>query len=49
MKAYIIGDKNNNVSVEAVKRCKESFTYPLEFFQQTSPETLGLKNTPSSI
>ena len=40
MKAYIIGDKNNNVSVEAVKRCKESFTYPLEFFQQTSPKTL---------
>lgn len=40
MKAYIIGDENNKVSVTAVKRCTESLNYPLEFFQQTSPETL---------
>ena len=40
MKAYIIGDENNKVSVTAVKRCAESLNYPLEFFQQTSPETL---------
>jgi len=40
MKAYIIGDKNNKISMAAVNRCAKSFTYQLEFFQQSSPETL---------
>ena len=40
MKSYIIGDKNNKMSLEAMNRCAQSFGHPLEVFQQTSPNTL---------
>ncbi len=40
MKYYIIGDKDNTTSAAAVKRCANSTTLPLKFFQQTSPNTL---------
>ena len=40
MKSYIIGDKNNKMSLEAMNRCAKSFGHPLEIFQQTSPNTL---------
>ena len=40
MKCFVIYDKNNSVSVSAANRCKKSTKLELEFFQQTSPDTL---------
>ena len=46
MKAYIIGDRNNQASVKAMNGCATSIAYlkqdfKIEFVQQTSPETLN--------
>ena len=40
MKCFVIYDENNSVSVSAANRCKKSTKLELEFFQQTSPDTL---------
>jgi GR25 family glycosyltransferase involved in LPS biosynthesis len=46
MKAYIIGDRNNQASVKAMNGCATSIAYfkqdfKIQFVQQTSPETLN--------
>jgi len=40
MKAFIIGDEKNFISTNAVNKCIRSSNIPIEFFQQTSPDTL---------
>ena len=40
MRAFVIGDKNNPTSVQAVKACTASSNLDIKFVQQTCPETL---------
>ena len=49
MKAFVIGDKNNPISVQAVKACVASSNLDIKFVQQTCPETLKehLENFPN--
>lgn len=44
MKAFVIGDTNNPVSVAAMERLQTSCSIPVEIFQQTSPDTLEEDN-----
>lgn len=44
MKAYVIGNTNNPVSVAAMERLQTSCSIPIEIVQQTSPDTLEKDN-----
>lgn len=49
MKAFIIGDKNNTMSVDLIDKCMKSSNIDIEFFQQTSPDTLKEHKRPFGV
>ena len=44
MKAFIIGNKDDEISMNAVENCRKSVNLDIEFVQQTSPDTLEEDN-----
>jgi len=44
MKAFIIGNKDSEISMNAVENCRKSVNLDIEFVQQTSPDTLEEDN-----
>lgn len=44
MKIFVIMDRNNPVSLDATLRLGETVPHPVEFYQQTSPDTLEKDN-----
>ena len=44
MKAFIIGNKDSEISMNAIENCRKSVNLDIEFIQQTSPDTLEEDN-----